>query len=89
MWVWEWAWACQMCVPPSEAFLLSCPLSPCICKRADLKEGVTDEGLRVLASAGCGEKLTSLTLQCRCCCVQFDGVLEWEVERACRMCDAG
>ena len=58
-------------------------------KRAVLKVGITDEGLRVLASAGCGEKLTSLTLQCRCCCVQFDGVLEWEVERACRMCDAG
>lgn len=29
-------------------------------------EGVTDEGLRSLASAGCGKKLTSLTLDCEC-----------------------
>lgn len=29
---------------------------------AALKEGVTDSGLHALASAGCGEKLTSLTL---------------------------
>ena len=29
---------------------------------ADLREGVTDDGLRALASAGCGEKLTELTL---------------------------
>ena len=80
------------CVLLSVTRALSPLLSSCLlafCQRADLKEGVTDSGLRALASAGCGEKLTSLTLQCRCCCVQFDGVLEWEVERACRMCDAG
>ena len=32
------------------------------CKRAALQGGVTDEGLRALASAGCGEMLTSLIL---------------------------
>ena len=32
------------------------------CKRAGLGEGVTDEGLRALASAGCGENLTKLDL---------------------------
>ena len=41
----------------------------CIFKRAGLKEGVTDEGLRALASAGRGEKLTSLALWSECCCV--------------------
>ena len=34
---------------------------------ADLKEGFTDEGLRALASAGCGTNLTSLTLHCEGC----------------------
>ena len=29
---------------------------------ADLKEGVTDSGLRALAAAGCGIQLTSLSL---------------------------
>ena len=29
---------------------------------ADLKEGVTDFGLRALASSGCGAQLTSLSL---------------------------
>ena len=33
-------------------------------QRAGLKGDVTDSGLRALASAGCGEKLTSLSLQC-------------------------
>ena len=46
--------------------LPSCPLA--FAKRADLKEGVTDEGLRALASAGCGKKLTSLSLEGECCC---------------------
>ena len=40
--------------------LPSCPLA--FAKRADLKEGVTDDGLRALASVGCGKQLTSLTL---------------------------
>ena len=31
---------------------------------AGLQEGVTDCGLRALASAGCGARLTSLTLNC-------------------------
>ena len=42
-------------------------LPPCLYKRAGL-EGVTDSGLGALASAGCGEKLTSLTLSGECCC---------------------
>ena len=29
----------------------------------DLKNGVTDEGLRVLCESGCGEKLTSVHLE--------------------------
>ena len=32
--------------------------------RIDLGVGVTDEVLRALACAGCGERLTSLTLSC-------------------------
>ena len=32
----------------------------------DLPEGVTDEGLSALASAGCGKNLTSLHLACGC-----------------------
>ena len=43
-------------------------LSPCFCQHADLEAGVTDSGLGALASAGCGEKLTSLTLSGECCC---------------------
>ena len=38
------------------------------CERADLW-AVTDEGLCALASAGCGEKLTSLHLSCECCSI--------------------
>ena len=30
---------------------------------ADLREGVTDSGLRALASSGCGARLTSLILK--------------------------
>ena len=44
-------------------------LSSTFRKRAALGEGVTDEGLRALASAGCGKKLTSLSLVGECCCV--------------------
>ena len=51
-------------------------LSPCFCQHADLEAGVTDDGLRALASAGCGEKLTSLHLSCECCCVSAS---EWVV----------
>lgn len=36
------------------------------CKHAVLNERVTDEGLRALASAGCGENLTALTLSGEC-----------------------
>ena len=59
-----------MCVAVRDRGSFSSPvlLSP-FCKRAGLKEGVTDEGLRALASAGCGENLMSLTLRCECCCV--------------------
>ena len=46
-----------------------------VCKRAGLRGGVTDEGLRALASAGCGEKLTSLDLSSLCCCVLFCDVM--------------
>ena len=41
--------------------------SPCFYQRADLRGGVTDEGLCALASAGCGGKLTLLHLSCACC----------------------
>ena len=61
-----------MCVLLSvKRALLSCPLLlfPCFCERAGLKEGVTDEGLRALASAACGGKLTSLALLGESCCV--------------------
>ena len=37
----------------------------------EMKNGVTDSGLRVLAEAGCGANLTSLTLASECftvCC---------------------
>ena len=78
----------DVCVCVSVTGALSPLFSPprLFCKRADLR-AVTDEGLRALASAGCGEKLTSLHLSCECCCVlvfSFDGVWEWEWE--CRMC---
>ena len=36
---------------------------------AGLHERMTDEGLRALASAGCGENLTKLDLSCECSCV--------------------
>ena len=49
--------------------LHSCPFL--LRKRAVLREGVTDEGIRALASAGCGEKLTSLTLESECTCCSF------------------
>ena len=61
---------CQMCAAACDGDSFSpVLLSPCFWKRADLKRGVTDSGLRALASAGCGEKLTSLTLFCEFCCV--------------------
>lgn len=41
----------------TQSFLLSS-------KHAAMRRGVTDEGLRALTSAGCGEKLTELTLSC-------------------------
>ena len=34
----------------------------CGCGYTGLREGVTDSGLSALASAGCGARLTSLTL---------------------------
>ena len=33
-------------------------------RHPDLKEGVTDQGLLAIASAGCGENLTLLDLSC-------------------------
>ena len=67
----EWEWACRMCVAVCDGVSFSFLFlsSPCFFKRADLEEGVTDSGLRALASAGCGENLTSLTLFSECCCV--------------------
>ena len=58
----------DVCVTVKGAFS---PLSPLLffLQRAGLEEGVTDEGLRALASAGCGKKLTSLSLVGECCCV--------------------
>lgn len=38
---------------------------------AVLKGGLTDEGLRALAAAGCGQKLMSLTLEGEVLCVFF------------------
>ena len=35
---------------------------PLPCKRTAMQEGVTDEGIHALATAGCGEKVTSLHL---------------------------
>ena len=63
--------ACRICVAVCDGVSFSSlvHLSPCFCQLSDLKKGVTDEGLRALASAGCGEKLTSLHLECECCCV--------------------
>lgn len=58
---------------------LSPLLPPLFCDRADLKEGVTDEGLRSLASAGCGGNLKSLALQgsfsCQFASVEGRGVV--------------
>lgn len=49
--------------------LLSTP-PPCLqnIMSAGLEEGVTDDGLRALAAAGCGKNLTSLYLECECAC---------------------
>ena len=41
------------------------------CCGAGLKEGVTDSGLSMLASAGCGAQLTSLALACEGICVML------------------
>ena len=53
-------------------------LSPCFCNRPVMKRGVTDDGLRALASAGCGEKLTSLHLGSECCFVPVCDFIVWE-----------
>ena len=47
-----------------------------VCKRAVLHAGVTDEGLRALASVGCGKNLMSLTLwgDFLSSCLWFDAV---------------
>lgn len=47
-------------------------------KRADLGNGVTDEGVCALAFTGCGKKLTSLHLACALCDCDLDwcGVAE-------------
>ena len=69
--VWKWAWACQIYVAVYNGSSFSSLLlfSPCFCQRADLEAGVTDDGLRALASARCGKELMSLTLFSECCCV--------------------
>ena len=54
--------------------------SPCFCKRPGLKEGMTDDGLRALASVGCGKGLTSLSLGSECCCVPVCGLMMWVCE---------
>ena len=64
--------------------------SPCFCKRAVLEAGVTDDGLRALASVGCGKGLTSLFLTGECWCVPvFDlmvcGSGRWSVLAGCVM----
>ena len=41
-------------------------LIACLDILADLHEGVTDEGVRALASSGCGKKLTSLCFEGEC-----------------------
>ena len=71
-------------------FLLSCPLACLFCHRAGLDVRVTDSGLRALASAGCGEKLTSLTLSSECCCVLVCDLMvcgsgRWSVLAGCVM----
>ena len=50
------------CVPCVSDASFSSPHHHLLQKHADLPNGLTDEGLRALAAAGCGEKLTSLTL---------------------------
>ena len=55
----EEAWKEKLSVLSSSS-----PLRPRA--RADLRDEVTDEGLRVLASAGWGESLSSLVLTCEC-----------------------
>ena len=69
LWEWEWQWRAEYVLlsVTGGSFSSLALLSPCLCERADLKEGVTDEGLRALASAGCGEKLTLLSLRSECC----------------------
>ena len=49
---------CRIC--GCDGHSLSSPLL--LCKHAGLKKGVTNSGLRALASAGCGKNLTSLYL---------------------------
>ena len=41
----------------------TCGVLSCFAASAGLHAGVTDTGLNALASAGCGTKLTSLTLE--------------------------
>ena len=83
LWEWEWQWRAEYVLlsVTGGSFSSLALLSPCLCNRADLSGGVTDEGLRALASAGCGEKLTSLHLSSERCLVpvcDIYGVWEWE-----------
>lgn len=56
----RWVDGCVSCLTlPNELSLLVPPVLT-----SALQMGVSDEGLRALASAGCGEKLTALHFAC-------------------------
>lgn len=61
-------WRCE-----SDMYTFSSSLH--LCEHAALRQEVTDEGLCALASAGCGENLTSLTLECKASvCLSFNAL---------------
>ena len=64
--------ACRICVAVCDGVSFSSlvHLSPCSCKRTVLKKGVTDEGLRALASAGRGRNMASR-------CFSSEGAFVW------------
>lgn len=83
VWVHRRGGSCSGCVKCAPLFWLL--LSPTFCADSD----ITEEGVLALAAAGCGRKLTSLTLQsesfggapclcCSCCCGRcFSGSAGW------------
>lgn len=56
-------WACACCVFGSELCIFFLCYQAC---GSAAVHGVSDDGLCALASAGCGEQLTFLTLSCGC-----------------------